>query len=119
ILAVVVHSAGIQDRLGAPAVLLCLFKEMTGIRKIFADGGDTGKWLAWTAAMFAAAMEIVKRSETGKFMLLPKRWIVERTFAWLALSRRLNRDYEINPRYSEAMIQIAMIHLLLKRISNF
>ncbi|MDR1888436.1 MAG: transposase, partial [Zoogloeaceae bacterium] len=50
---------------------------------------------------------------------LPKRWIVERTFAWLALSRRLNRDYEINPKHSEAMIQLAMIHLLLKRLSNF
>ncbi|MDR0673991.1 MAG: transposase, partial [Zoogloeaceae bacterium] len=72
----------------------------------------------WTAAMFAATTEIVKRSEVGKFVVLPKRWIVERTFAWLAFSRRLNRDYEINPRHAETMIQLAMIHLLLKRLSN-
>jgi transposase len=68
--------------------------------------------------MFAATTEIVKRSEVGKFVVLPKRWIVERTFAWLAFSRRLNRDYEINPRHAETMIQLAMIHLLLKRLSN-
>jgi transposase len=49
-------------------------------------------------------MEIVKRSDTRKFVVLPKCWIVERTFAWLALSRRLNRDYEINPRHSEIMM---------------
>ncbi|MDR1350293.1 MAG: transposase [Zoogloeaceae bacterium] len=69
--------------------------------------------------MFAATMEIVKRSDVGKFVVLPKRWIVERTFAWLALSRRLNRDYESIPQHSETMIQLAMIRLLLKCLSNF
>jgi transposase len=99
--------------------LIRLFGLISGIRKIFADGGSTGKLIDWTAALFAWTIEIVKRSDAGKFVVLPKRWIVERTFAWLALSRRLNRDYEINPKHSEAMIQLAMIHLLLKRLSNF
>jgi transposase len=67
--------------------------------------------------MFRWVVEIVKRNETGKFVVLPKRWIVERTFAWLTFSRRLVRDYEINPRQSEAMIKLAMIRLLLKRLA--
>ncbi len=117
ILTVVVHSAGIQDRVGARAVLIRLFGLIPSIQKIFADGGYTGKLIDWTAAMFAWTIEIVKRSDAGKFIVLPKRWIVERTFAWLVLSRRLNRDHEIIPQQSEAMIQLAMIHLLLKRLS--
>lgn len=117
ILTVVVHSAGIQDRIGVRAVLIRLFGQIPGIQKIFADGGYIGKLIDWTAAMFAWTIEIVKRSDAGKFSVLPKRWIVERTFAWLALSRRLNRDHEISPQQSEAMIQLAMIHLLLKRLS--
>jgi len=67
--------------------------------------------------MFGWPVEVVKRNETGKFVVLPKRWIVERTFAWLAFSRRLNRNYEIKPRQSETMIKLAMIHLLVKRLS--
>jgi hypothetical protein len=63
LLAVVVHSAGIQDRVGARAALIRLFRGITGIRKIFADGGYTGKWVAWTMEMLATAMEIVKRAQ--------------------------------------------------------
>jgi transposase len=88
-------------------VLIQLFHRIPGIQKVFAGGGHTDELIAWRAAMFAAPMEIVKRSDVGKFVVLPKRWIVERTVAWLALSRRLNRDYEINPRYAESMIQLA------------
>ena len=117
ILAVIVHSAGIQDRTGARAVLIRLFCLIPTLQKVFADGGYAGKLIDWTRAMFGWAVEIVKRNETGKFVVLPKRWIVERTFAWLAFSRRLNRDYEINPHQSEAMIKLAMIHLLLKRLA--
>jgi hypothetical protein len=58
--------------------------------------------------VFAATAGIVKRSEVGKLVVLPRRWIVERTFAWLALSRHLNRDDEINPRHAETMIQWAI-----------
>ncbi|GHU10104.1 hypothetical protein FACS1894185_0680 [Betaproteobacteria bacterium] len=86
-----------QDRIGARAVLPRLFRWLPDIQKVFADGGYIGKLIGWTADMFAATLEIVKRSDAGKFVVLPKRWIVERTFAWLALCRRLNRDYEIIP----------------------
>jgi putative transposase len=117
ILAVVVHSAGIQDRTGARAVLIRLFGIITHLQKIYVDGGYAGKLLAWSQAMFGWVVEVVKRNETGKFVVLPKHWIVERTFAWLANCRRLNRDYEINPRQSEALIKLAMIRLLVKRLA--
>jgi transposase len=117
ILAVVVHSAGIQDRTGARAVLIRLFRLIPNIQKVFADGGYAGKLISWAQGMFGWVVEVVKRNETGKFVVLPKRWIVERTFAWLAQCRRLNRDYEINPRQSEAMIKLAMIRLLVKRLA--
>jgi hypothetical protein len=74
ILAGVVHSAGIQDRVGARAVLIRLFHRIPDIRKVFADGGYTGKRIVWTAVLVAAPMEIVKRSEGGKFVVLPKRF---------------------------------------------
>jgi hypothetical protein len=77
---------------------------------IYADGGYSEKLLAWAHAMFGWVVEVVK---------FPKRWVVERTFAWLANYRRLNRDDELNPRQSEAMIKLAMIHLLLKRIARY
>lgn len=117
ILAVVVHSAGIQDRVGARALLIRLFTLIPSIQRVFADGGYTGKLIGWAAEMFCWVVEVVKRSDVGKFVILPKRWIVERTFAWLALSRRLVRDYEVNPKQAEAMIKLAMIHLLLKRLA--
>lgn len=117
ILAVVVHSAGIQDRIGARAVLIRLLGMSTRMQKIYVDGGYSGKLLGWTHAMFSWVVEVVKGNKSGKFVVLPKRWIVERTFAWLANCRRLNRDHEINPKQSEAMIKLAMIHLLLKRIA--
>jgi putative transposase len=105
-----------QDRTGARAVSIRLFRWIPHIRKVFADGGHTGKLIDRTRAMFGWAVEIVKRNETGKFVVLPKRRVVERTFAWLANYRRLNHNYEINPRQSEAMIKLDMIHLLLKFI---
>jgi putative transposase len=117
LLTVVVHSAGIQDRTGARAVLIRLFGIVSIFQKIYADGGYSGKLLAWPHAMFGWVLEVVKRNETARFVVLFKRWVVERTFAWLANYRRLNRDDEINPRQSEAIIKLAMIHLLLKRIA--
>jgi transposase len=117
LLAVVVHSAGIQDRAGARAVLIRLFGIISALQKICVDGGYSRKLLAWAQAMFGWGLEVVKRNETARFVVLPKRWVVERAFAWLANYRGLHRDHEINPRQSEAMIKLAMIHLLLKRIA--
>jgi len=112
---VVVHSAGIQDRIGARAVMMRLFRRCDTITKIFADGGYTGKLIGWAKDMFNYTVEIVQRNEQHTFKVLPKRWIVERTFAWLNWSRRLSKDYELNATSAEAMVHIAYVHLLLKR----
>jgi 2,4-dienoyl-CoA reductase-like NADH-dependent reductase (Old Yellow Enzyme family) len=80
-----------------------------------ADGGSTGKLIDWAKDMFRYQVEVVKRSEQHRFRVLPKRWIVEHTFAWLAWSHRLSKDYEICPTSAETMIHIAFAHLLLRR----
>lgn len=114
----IVHSAGIQDRVAARAVLLRLFSTFTGIRRVFVDGGYTGKLLSWAKAMFGYCVEVVKRTEAHRFAVLPKRWIVERSFAWLNHSRRLSKDYEVRPDTAETMVKIAMAALLIRRLSR-
>lgn len=114
-LAVIVHSAGVQDRAAARAVLMRLFCRFKTIMTAFADGGYTGKLIDWAKEMFTYFVEIIKRSEQRLFRVLPKRWIVERTFAWLNWSRRLSKDYELCHTSSEAMIYIAFAHQLLRR----
>lgn len=114
----VVHAASIQDRIGAKAVFIGLFKNFPRLELIWADGGYCGKLVGWVKDFFGWTLEIVKRSDNVKgFKILPKRWIVERTFGWLNFSRRLSKDYEHNQRSSEAMIYIAMIHLMTKRLA--
>jgi putative transposase len=115
LLTAIVHSAGIQDRAGARAVLMRLFCRFDTITKVYADGGYTGKLIDWAKDMFGYSVEIVKRNEQHLFQVLPKRWIVERTFAWLNWSRRLSKDYELRHSSAEAMIYIAFAHMLLRR----
>ena len=79
------------------------------------NGGYTGALIEWAKAMFGYSLEIVKRNEQHLFRVLPKRWIVERTFAWLNWSRRLSKDYELRHDSAETMIHIAFAHLLLRR----
>ncbi len=118
LLAVVVHAADLQDRAGATLVLATLVERFPRLAKIWADGGDAGALVGWTKDLGGWVLEIVKRSDdaTG-FTVLPKRWIVERTFAWLGRSRRLSKDDEGLPETSEAWIRIAMIQLMLKRLA--
>jgi transposase len=115
LLAVVVHSAGIQDRVGARAVLMRLFRRFDTIKKVFADGGYTGKLIGWAKDMFQYDVEVVKRDELHTFKVLPKRWIVERTIGWLNWSRRLSKDFELKHTSAETMIHIAFAHILLRR----
>jgi transposase len=115
LLAAIVHSAGIQDRVAARAVLMRLFCRFDTITKVYADGGYTGPLIGWAKDMFGYTLEIVKRNEQHLFRVLPKRWIVERTFAWLNWSRRLSKDYELRHTSAETMIYIAFAHLLLRR----
>jgi transposase len=110
-----VPSAGIQDRVAARAVLMRLFCRFESITTVFAHGGYTGKLIDWAKDRFGYSIEIVKRNEQHRFQVLPKRWIVERTFAWLNWSRRLCKDYELRPRSAETMTYIAFAHLLLRR----
>jgi putative transposase len=111
---VVVHSAGIQDRVGARAVMMRLFRRFDSITTIFADGGYTGKLIDWAKEMFGYRVKVVKRNELHKFQVLPKRWIVERTFSWLNWSRRLSKDYELRHTSAESMTYIAFAHMLLR-----
>lgn len=110
-----VHSAGIQDRVGARAVLMRLFCRFETIFKVWVDSGYTGTLLAWAKEMFGYDVEVVTRNARHTFKVLPKRWIVERNFAWLGWSRRLSKDYEICPTSSETMIWISFAHTLLRR----
>ena len=117
LLEVVVHAANIQDRDGAKLVLAKLSQTTKDhLRKLWADGAYAGSLLDWVCEHLEAVLEIVNRdpSQPG-FSVLPKRWIVERTFAWFGRYRRLSKDYEHLTESSEAMIYLASIHILLKR----
>jgi putative transposase len=121
VLAVVVHSAQIQDRDGAKLVFARakLKGPWPRLRRVWADGGYAGKLIAWVAAVSGWVLEIVKRTDDVKgFKLLPKRWVVERTFSWLSNYRRLSRHYEYWDETGEAMIQLAMIHIMLRRLTS-
>ena len=110
-----VHSAGVQDRVGARAVLTRLFCRFDSIVKVFADGGYAGSLVEWARQMFGYEVEVVKRNELHRFLVLPKRWIVERSLAWLNWSRRLSKDYELLHTTAETIVLIAFAHLLLRR----
>src|SRR5438132_3322537 len=120
LLNVVVHPANIQDRDGARLVLdrltRCLFPF---IERIFADAGYQGPRAARAAASTGRwVFEIVKRNELHKFVVLPKRWIVERTLAWISRNRRLARDFERYARTVAAFVRLAMIRIMLRRLTR-
>ncbi|MBB4096162.1 MULTISPECIES: IS5 family transposase [Brucella] len=116
----VIHSAGIQDRDGAPDVLKTILKRWPWLRHIFADGGYAGPKLKGRLEKVGKfTLEIVKRSDRAEgFELLPRRWVVERTFAWLGRCRRPAKDFEKTIASSEAWIYIANIRLLTRRIAR-
>ena len=119
ILVVVVHAANIQDRDGAKLAFEKLHGHFHRLRVIWADGGYAGKLVDWVQGIFRWTLEIVKRSDDlSGFVVLPKRWIVERTFGWLGRYRRLSKDYEGRTDSSEAMIHIAMINLMSRRLAG-
>ncbi len=123
ILLLQVTSADVQDRDGARLLLLEKLQNTFGwLRVIWADGGYTGKLVGEIAAIIRhlkVKLEIIKRSDDVKgFKILPKRWIVERTFGWLIQSRRLVRDCEVLPLHSESMIYLSMSKRMLRRITD-
>ncbi len=117
IIAMVVHAADIQDRDGGKLLIRRLGTRFRRMQLIFADGGYAGRFVDWTRGWYGRYVEIVKRSVPNRFVVLHKRWIVERTFAWFGKYRRLSKDYETLTECSEAMIRIAMINLMVHRLS--
>lgn len=117
VLAVVVHAASIQDRDGAKLVLALLKGRCPRLKLIWADAGYAGQLIEWTRKLGRWVLEIVRRSDdvTG-FVVLPKRWIVERTFGWFGRYRRLSKDYETLTNSSEAVIYLSMTHLMVRRL---
>jgi putative transposase len=114
---VVVHSAEVQDRDGAKFVLEKVEGEFSRLKLIWADGGYAGQLIEWVKRLCGSTLEIVKRNDDAKgFVVLPKRWIVERTFGWFGWYRRLSKDYEEQTVNSEAMILICMIHRMLRHL---
>lgn len=123
IMVVMVTSASVQDRPGGRRILEKLAAVFPTVALVWADGGYANKidnsLLAWAYEKFQLVIEIVKRSDDIKgFQILPRRWVVERTFGWLVRNRRLARDYERLTTNSETMIKIAMIQLMAKRLAG-
>jgi transposase len=119
ILAVVVTAASIQDRDAAHRLLAAMAPRFSAITLVWADGGYAGRLVTWAKTVLALTVRIVKRSDTATgFEVLPRRWVVERTFGWLVKHRRLIRDYETRPDHHEAIVYIAAIHTLTRRLAR-
>ena len=113
----VVHAASLQDRIGARLVLSKLWGLFPRLQIIWADAGYTGDLVWWAAEFGGWLLAIIRRTDKG-FQVLPRRWVVERTFAWLGQYRRLSKDYEELTTANEAMIHLAMIQLMVRRTGN-
>src|SRR4051794_20344547 len=118
LITVVVLSAGVQDRDGAKPVLLQTYLT-SRVRFVFADGAFAGRLVEWAANFLRTTIHIVRKpvGQQG-FAVIPRRWAVERTLAWLTAHRRLARDYERDPAMSEAMIRWAAINTITRRIAR-
>ena len=121
LIGLLVHGADVQDRDGAPHVLKTIRRGFPWLRHIFADGGYAGPKLRGALDKFGHwTLEIVKRSDTAKgFEVLPRRWVVERTFAWLGHCRRLAKDWERSVVSAEAWLLIAHIRLVTRRLARY
>jgi putative transposase len=119
ILKVVVSEANVGEREGAAWLLLGIVGFFTRLKLIWVDGGYAGaEFAAWVKRCIGVRLEVVERDPDKKgFQKLPRRWVVERTFAWLNNARRLSKDYEFLLQSSEAMIYAAMIRIMVRRLA--
>jgi transposase len=118
LLVVMVTAGSVQDRDGGRGILKLLKRALPGVRHIFADGGYQGQLIAIAKQAWAIVVEVVKKpAEQIGFAVLPRRWVVERTFSWLLRWRRLVRDYERLPETHEALVKWAMVGLMLNRLA--
>lgn len=120
LLMVMVLPAHIQDRDGARQLLASYFgaSPRRRVQQIWADGGYAGPLIQWAKTLWRCTIEVVKRNELHTFKVLPRRWVVERTFGWLGRYRRLSRDYERQAQTGETMVYLAMIRLMLARLAK-
>lgn len=113
-----VHSAGIQDRDGGKFLVSKAKVNGASFNKAYADSGYAGKFVEWAKEVHDITVEIVKRSDQKKFVVLPKRWIVERTLSWINRYRRLAKDFERFGSTVRSWIFLAMTRLMLKRLAT-
>ena len=131
LLKVRVLSVGLQDRDGAKVVLVEAKEAVPGLKKVWADSAYRGKFVVWAKEELSLRVEIVAHQWSWRlpeatatleplkgFVPLPRRWVVERTFAWLSLNRRLSKDYELLCETSEAFVYAAMTKLMLRRLTK-
>ena len=116
----VIHAADIQDRDGAPDVLAAIRHSFPWLRHVFADGAYAGDKLAAALARIGQwTIQIIKRPDTAKgFEILPRRWVVERTLAWLSRNRRLAKDFERTIQSATAWLYMASVQLLTRRLAS-
>jgi transposase len=118
-LALAVHPADLQDRDGVALVCARIRRRFPWLRHLFADGGYQGASAACAAARERLRLEIVKRpAATRGFEVLPRRWVIERSFAWLGRNRRLAKDFEHLTEAATAMVVLAIIQLLIRRLAS-
>lgn len=142
LLKVTVQAGNISDREGGKLLLLAIAGMFVRLTHLFVDGGYKGKWVAWVKETFGWTIDVVQHSYAGRsgfylpegqelspeqlamfkghrtFKVLPRRWVVERTLAWICRYRRHSKDYEYLPESSEALIYAAMIRLMLTRLAK-
>jgi transposase len=119
LLCVVVTAASVQDRDAARPLLWRLAAGFRGVTLIWADGGYAGKLVTWAAGTLHRRVQIIKRTgNLHTFKVLPRRWVVERTFGWIMKHRRCVRDYERLPGHHETYIYWSMIHIMTARIAR-
>ncbi|MGX1541188.1 IS5 family transposase [Streptomyces adustus] len=120
VLAVAVTAASVQDRDAAVGLLERLRRQHFSIRLVWADGGYSGRLVDWAQEELRLTLDIVRRTDdTSRFVVLPRRWVVERTLSWLMRSRRLVRDYETLPVMHEAMVLWSMTMLMSGRLATW
>jgi transposase len=119
LLTVLVTAASVQDRDGARPLLWNLARAFPSIKLVWADGGYAGKLITWAKAALRVTVEIVRRpGQLHTFQVLPRRWVVERTFAWITRFRRTIRDYERLPEHHEAMVYWPRIIIMGRRLAR-
>lgn len=119
LLMVLVTAAGVQDRDAGHRLLALLRERFATISLVWADGGYAGRLITWATTVLRLTVTVVKRNaEVAGFTVLPRRWVVERTFGWLNRHRRLVRDYERRPDHHEAMIWWATVMIMTRQLAR-